>query len=127
MWKKFFDKEQNKWLFSRAKNYSEKFGWTAEKYFNWPKSLDDWEPGFICRNSIVGDPKHSAKDKNRIWDGGEWRHVTVADRFCNPTDIRSALFIEEDKLERTGKFNLGCKVPEHNGPLAEGRNKSIQN
>lgn len=56
--------------------------------------------------------------------GGVWRHVTVADRLCNPdTDLRSLLDARNAKHEisrSNSNFNLGCKVPEHNGPLAEG-------
>ena len=63
---------------------------------------------------MMVDPETGAK--------GVWRHVTVADRLCNPdTDMRSLLLAKEE-ISRAKKqsFNLGCKVPEHDGPLAEG-------
>ena len=60
-----------------------------------------------------------------------FRHSTVADRLCNPNaDLRSLMFIDENTLEEndmkrsrgqsSSGFKLGCKVPEHNGPLGEG-------
>ena len=42
-------------------------------------------------------------DKN-----GEWREATLGDKFCNPPK-------KTDK-----KFNVGCKVKDHSGALAEG-------
>ena len=96
--------------------------------------------------SAVGDPKHAKKKLNKILDLSKgpnqfideetgqptsFRHSTVADRLCNPNaDLRSLMFIDENTLEEndmkrsrgqsSSGFKLGCKVPEHNGPLGEG-------
>ena len=46
-----------------------------------------------------------------IWDEDlqDWRQTSMADKFCKrPTAA-------EEK-----QFNVGCKVPDHDGPLAEG-------
>ena len=90
---------------------------------------------------MLGDPKVASKEGNQIFDPtftdvetgtvGAWRHVTVADRLCNPNqDMKSLMFAKEDELSRAKKqqqapFNLGCKVPEHDGPLAEGIVKKV--
>ena len=55
-------------------------------------------------------PNKRQKD-NFIFDTdmGKFRHSTFADRLCIP----------EEKLG-ISEFKLGCKVPDHSGPLAEG-------
>lgn len=66
-----------------------------------------------CSNMAVAFPDKSniRQSENYIWDEsiGDYRHSTFADRLCIP----------EEKLD-IAEFELGCKVPDHNGPLAEG-------
>ena len=57
-------------------------------------------------------------NNNVIWDDnmGRWRHTTMADKVCRPpTDA------EMDEYNNdSNSFNVGCKVADHDGPLAEG-------
>ena len=32
-------------------SWSKNMPWKSEIYFNWPKTEDDWEPGFICQGT----------------------------------------------------------------------------
>ena len=40
----------------------------------------------------------------------------MADKFCKPVTQAAIDAYEEE----TNSFEVGCKVPDHNGPLAEG-------
>ena len=66
-----------------------------------------------CSNMAVAFPDKSSirQKENWYWDPKikDFRHSTFADRLCIP----------ESKLD-IPEFKLGCKVPDHNGPLAEG-------
>ena len=62
--------------------------------------------------AVAWPDKSAVRQKeNYIWDDnfGGYRHSTFADRLCIP----------EENLP-SQDFTLGCKVPDHSGPLAEG-------
>ena len=57
-------------------------------------------------------------NNNVIWDENlnRWRHTTMADKVCRPPNDAEMNEYNND----SNSFNVGCKVPDHNGPLAEG-------
>ena len=156
--------------------YGRDNGWTAEKYFKWPKE-GEWTPGYACRNTKTGFLNKANQD-HQIFDEeiNEWRMMTIADRLCwegKGTDVATTspsttikttqsttegtkaptaasttasttasstvassttsptaasttpppntrTTVDPTTLQPMTEFTLGCKVADHNGPLAEG-------
>ena len=98
----------------------------------------------MCSKVLKSIPHHSrdVKKNQFIWDdnfnGGSWRHTTIVDQLCNPDDTTAPRTTAKPTTMPTPEpstsgpstpnpstpepkqFNLGCKVPSHNGPLGEG-------
>lgn len=94
-----------------------KHGWNDETHFSRFDELseDNWEYGYGCSGVALGKPNSASKNINNqvIWDDKlkKWRHASMADKFCKPPKKADP----ED-----AKFELSCKVKDHNGPLGEG-------
>ena len=101
-----------------------------------------------CSLAKTGYPDErmgAGSDGHQIFDTklGRWRTMTIADRLCwdgkhAPIDelVSTTQPTQPDPTDRPGttttvdpvtlqpitvdEFTLGCKVPDHNGPLVEG-------
>jgi hypothetical protein len=128
--------------FINTLGYGAAQGYTRESHFSWPIE-GEWTPGYACSFTKVAYPTASnGNEENMIWDnslvaddkGEKWRHLTVADRLCwngkNQTTVETTLASKTSQDEKSSmmenpEFKLGCKVPDHNGPLAEGNNVNL--
>lgn len=121
-------KTQNR--FMNTWNFASIHGWTVDPYFNWPTEAGLWEGGSctFAKTGLPGVSKNNA-DGNHIFDeeSGEWRHISVADRLCwngkdgsNEIKTTKAPSTTKNPTKPNPDFKLGCKVPDHNGPLGEG-------
>jgi len=48
---------------------------------------------------------------------GEWRPATAGDKFCIPANEQNN---NNNQQVNPNQFQVGCKVPDHTGPLGEG-------
>ena len=105
--------------------YGEKFGWTSETHFKRP-SASDYKPGYVCSKLQHATPDSSSelKRNKKMWDaewqGGGWRHVSKMDLLCNPEVATTTTTTTTTPTVKPKEFTLGCKVPDHDGPLGEG-------
>ena len=49
---------------------------------------------------------------------GEWRPATAGDKFCIPANEKPTN--NNNQQVNKAEFQVGCKVPDHTGPLGEG-------
>ena len=68
---------------------------------------DDFEFGYGC-SSIIESKPGTTRETFVQRDDGTWRQASMADKFCNPPK------------KTNSEFTVGCKVPDHTGPLGEG-------
>ncbi|CBY12269.1 unnamed protein product [Oikopleura dioica] len=122
--KEFFAKIENKFLNPSKFNYANLYGWTPEVYFKWP-SKGQWTPGFGCSKMRTGREEGPEKvTARKIWDESipgddKWRIITHADRLCYRQDTSTDTGSET--LGDTTATESSCAVPDHSGPLAEGK------
>ena len=100
-------------------NYAQ-YGFT-EAHYKLPDE-DNYKPGWYCTKVKPHFPhiKHAPKHEIFDEDLGEWRSSTKLDAICNPDQVVKTTVAPVTEKPTEAPFTLGCKVPDHNGPLAEG-------
>ena len=89
-----------------------KWGWTNDTQFvGFEKFLEQDEENFQYGYGCSGIFESKPQKKVFIEENGDWREATIGDKFCIPAS---------DNVPKGNSFQVGCKVQDHNGALAEG-------